>query len=104
MVGQRKVERRRTDRDTPINPPRKVRNPILEIVPHNLEHIALVLDNRDARVFRHLPRGVAQAVVGDDGVRVDYEDDLCRFAGLLAFYSILSPGEGPGKLKRAGGK
>ena len=50
-------------------------------MPHDFQHIALVLDDRDARVFRHLPRGIAQAVVRDDGVGVDYEDDLgCRGA------------------------
>ena len=69
-------ENERTDRDTPIDPPRKVRNPILKVMPNDLQNVRLVLQNRDPRVLRHLPRSIAEAVFGDDGVRVDYEHDL----------------------------
>ena len=50
-------------RNSPINPPREIRNPILEIMVRHLHHVRLVLDDRHVGRRRHLARGVAQAVL-----------------------------------------
>ena len=46
----------------------------------DLHHVRLVLDDRDRRALGHLARGVPEAVLGHDRVRVDDEHDLAQTA------------------------
>ena len=67
---------RAAEGDTLVDTAREVRDAVLEIVVRDLHDIGLVLDDRAPGGAVQLAGGVAEAVVGDDGVGVDDEDDL----------------------------
>ena len=70
------------DGDASVDASRKMRDPVLEVVVRDLHDVALVLNDRDLGALRQFSRRVPDAVLGDDGVRVDDEDRaVARYVG-----------------------
>jgi hypothetical protein len=74
-VGARKA-------DTFVDTAGEVGNTVLKVLPVHLHNLGFVLNDGNIWGFRHLARGVPEAVLGYDGVRVDDEDDLSDTQGL----------------------
>jgi hypothetical protein len=69
-------------RDTPVDTAGEVCDTVLEVVVGDLHDVRLVLDDSDGGALGELAGGIAEAIFGDDGVRVDNEDNLSDTARL----------------------
>ena len=62
--------------DALVDPAREMGNAVLKVLPVDLHNVGFVLNDRDLGGFGHFACGIAEAVFGHDGIRVDDEDDL----------------------------
>ena len=86
---------RAAEGDTLVDAAGKVGDAVLEVMVRDLHDVRLVFNDRDVGTLGEFARGVAEAVFGDDGVRVDDEDDLGDLMSVLR--GSLSVGGGTGK-------